>query len=701
MKPDVSIIIPTYNRSEFVQDALLSAARQSYQNCEILIIDDGSDSQCLSEIEAILNHAEIKGRARLVRQNHQGVCAARNLGVKEAVGNFIQFLDSDDLLHPKKIEIQKTILNADTTLAMCYSLDEYFLKTPGDLKTLWNVPSAEFHLDRFLWGDPVWCTGSPLWRREAFESIGGWPENLQIGFYDDWVLHIRAIVNKLNYVYVPLVLHYVRDHSLTRLSLSGKLVDLEKSKSQAAELVFANLKNRELTFSRKDALAALLLFSADTLLTAGFKQEGKKALEQASKYAGTAEIKFLSFMMKRISVSRLLYKMFSYPFRRLLRKRMFEKRGYWKLQKPAAINEPAESNIKLVLTDLTEKNSPRISVIICAHNGAAKLRSTLQSRLDQSLSNEFYEIVIVDNASTDDTRDYIKSLNEERQYPINYVYETQLGLHFARHAGARAAKGDLLVFTDDDASADPELLSCYIKAFERHPSMKAAGGPVLPQWESPPEDWLKEIIGKDYFFPALALLDLYKEFRLSPDGLFFGVNLAVKRNVLFSLGGFNPDSFGAMWLGDGESGLLRRLLEKGMHVGYVPDAKVYHHIPPERMTRKYLKRWSQNWGATEAYAKYSEGLPSTARLFVDLFSLMILRMPKISYIALKHRGKNDPLSIHRIMWAHCALEQMRYVWRLISSQQFRKFVTHKDWLNHPPTESLSGIDLAITASESK
>jgi glycosyltransferase involved in cell wall biosynthesis len=238
MKPEVSIIIPTYNRTDFVLDSLLSAAKQTFANCEILIIDDGSEREALSKIEEILQHPEIKSKARLIKQSHSGVCNARNKGIQEARGNYIQFLDSDDLLHPRKIEVQKTVLDSDSALDMCYSLDEFFKEKIGDVNLLWNIHSAEFHLDRFLWDDAVWSTGSPLWRRSSIEKIGGWPEELLFGFFDDWELHIRAICEGICYVYVPLVLYYVRDHGLPRISSHESKVILEKSKSDAARLAW-------------------------------------------------------------------------------------------------------------------------------------------------------------------------------------------------------------------------------------------------------------------------------------------------------------------------------------------------------------------------------------------------------------------------------------------------------------------------------
>src|SRR5207342_1548490 len=119
-------------------------------NCEILVVDDGSDPEPLAKIEELLKHPEMKTKARLIKQNHSGVCKARNRGIQEAAGEYIQFLDSDDLLHPKKIEVQKAVLESDPALDMCYSLNEFFEEKIGDVNLLWNIHSADFHLDRFL-----------------------------------------------------------------------------------------------------------------------------------------------------------------------------------------------------------------------------------------------------------------------------------------------------------------------------------------------------------------------------------------------------------------------------------------------------------------------------------------------------------------------------------------------------------------------
>ncbi len=133
--------------------------------------------------------------------------------------------------------------------------------------------------------------------------------------------------------------------------------------------------------------------------------------------------------------------------------------------------------------------------------------------------------------------------------------------------------------------------------------MAAAGGPVRPSWEKPREEWLERFMRGHKNFPIYSLMEPYEGFRLDAKGIFFGVNMAIRREVLFEAGGFNPEAFGDFWLGDGETGLNRKLWELAMFVGYVPGALVYHHIPSERMTVSYMRRRMANQGACDVYTR--------------------------------------------------------------------------------------------------
>ena len=324
----------------------------------------------------------------------------------------------------------------------------------------------------------------------------------------------------------------------------------------------------------------------------------------------------------------------------------------------------------------------QFSVIIPTLNRCDVLADALASVCTQSFPAEDYEIIVVDNGSTDGTRELIEQLNRDSGKPIRYIYEPQLGIHNARHAGARAAKGDILVFTDDDATFDPGWLQAYAKAFAEHSEMAAAGGPIRLVWEAPPPQWLLDFIGSARIFPLLGLMEPYNDFRLDANGFFFGGNMAIKRNVLFEVGGFNPEHFGDIILGDGESGLNRKLWERGMLIGYVPDAIVYHHIPPKKMTVEYLCRRQADGGAGDIYARFHHGIPHRLRLLRSAVGIVI-RKSKYWIAAFLFRGRTDPRSLHIQLHAGNTQSHLKYILRLILDKNLRQLVLKEDWLNDP------------------
>lgn len=325
------------------------------------------------------------------------------------------------------------------------------------------------------------------------------------------------------------------------------------------------------------------------------------------------------------------------------------------------------------------------SLVIPTHNRADSLRRTIESALAIEYPPHLLEILVVDNASTDATKAVTEEYLKLGTGPeVRYVPEPQLGLHHARHAGGRAAKGDIVLFTDDDATFAPEWVQAYANAFTAHPELAAAGGPVEPIWEQEPPEWLWIFMG-DYRdgFMVLSIWEPYQELQLEKGGFFFyGVNMVVRRAVLFRAGGFNPEAFGKAWLGDGETGLNRKLKELGEYVAYVPEARVYHHIPPGRMTVDYFCRRMSNEGACEIYAEYHKGMPSTKQLCRRAASILKHNW-RVWRAARLLRGRPEKASLGVQMEAARTRSQFAYVFRLIFSKRLRALVLKEDWLNHP------------------
>ncbi len=324
-----------------------------------------------------------------------------------------------------------------------------------------------------------------------------------------------------------------------------------------------------------------------------------------------------------------------------------------------------------------------LSIIIPTYRRPLVLLQALKSLQEQTL--ESFEILVVDNAADPEIEKMVTSFNQTALITAHYVPEPQLGLHNARHTGAIAAKGDILVYTDDDATFDINWLKAYSEAFLKHPEMVAAGGPVRPVWEVPPPQWLLAYIedcnhNNTKIFSILSLMEPYAEFRLDSQGFFFGVNMAIRRDVLFKVGGFNPECFGDIWLGDGESGLNRKLWEHNLPIGYVNTAIVYHHIPQSRMTINYFCRRMANEGACDMYSYYHKGIPNQLRLLTHIIQIAVRN--KFWIKSLLIRQQNDTPTVNRKLYRARSQSQIKYIFRLMIDESFKKMVLQQNWLEN-------------------
>ncbi|MCA1645028.1 MAG: glycosyltransferase [Chloroflexi bacterium] len=319
-----------------------------------------------------------------------------------------------------------------------------------------------------------------------------------------------------------------------------------------------------------------------------------------------------------------------------------------------------------------------LSLVVPTYNRSRVVLRCLESVQHQKLAD--FELLLVDNSPDAVLRARVDEFNRSARIPALYVPEPRLGLHNARHAGARAASGDVLVFTDDDAAFDPAWLAAYARCFAAHPDMAAAGGPIRPVWEAPPPAWLTALMHVNpTMFPVLSLLDLSPQFQLRRDGFFFGVNMAIRRAALFEAGGFNPEIFGDRWLGDGETGLNRKLWARGQMIGYVPDALVYHYVPPERMTVAYLRKRQANDGACDMYARFHDRMPSVVGLARAALAVVVDGARDWAAEPL-FRGRTDARALRVQMRAARARARLAYLMRLIADPGSRELVTQRSWL---------------------
>ncbi len=204
----VSVIIPTYNSSKYIREAIVSVLNQTYKNIEIIVIDDGSEDNTNDVLKDYIK----SGAIEYFYKKNQGQASARNFGIKKSRGEIIAFLDADDLWLPEKLE--KQIKKLQTTSAdICFTDVEVFGKTESAGKRFSQI--AEFHQGEILKSlirTNFLVNSSILMKRAVFEKIGFQNEKRIYRNIEDYDYWIRAALDGINFVYLPEALTQYRIH---------------------------------------------------------------------------------------------------------------------------------------------------------------------------------------------------------------------------------------------------------------------------------------------------------------------------------------------------------------------------------------------------------------------------------------------------------------------------------------------------------
>ncbi|GDZ92622.1 putative glycosyl transferase [Planktothrix agardhii CCAP 1459/11A] len=252
-----------------------------------------------------------------------------------------------------------------------------------------------------------------------------------------------------------------------------------------------------------------------------------------------------------------------------------------------------------------------ISAIICTHNREQYLGLAIDSLLQQYFTD--FEIIVVDNASTDGTRQVVESRLPNPK--LRYIHEPVTGLSVARNTGAKNSQSPIIAYLDDDAIATPQWLRVLYSAYENHPKLAIAGGKVTLIWPEgiTPPPWLSDNLAGN--LGAYNLGDQWVEIKnpgLTPRGL----NYSVRRSFLEKIGGFdvNLGRVGKRLLSNEELQMTELALQQGWQVAYIPEALVAHHVAPERVNRAWFMERGWWQGISECYREQLAGRDGMVQL---------------------------------------------------------------------------------------
>lgn len=240
-----------------------------------------------------------------------------------------------------------------------------------------------------------------------------------------------------------------------------------------------------------------------------------------------------------------------------------------------------------------------LTVIICTYNREKYIGNLLEALAKNDLPKSEYEIVLVDNNCTDHTHDICQTFAATHpDVQFRYVVETEQGLSAARNKGIREAKGDILVYVDDDALVDSDYLRIYAEHFATHPNTMAAGGPIEPMYETAAPDWMTP------YTKALLTgwLNYGNKVRTFPQGRFpGGGNAAYRKEVFDKVGLFNTalGRKGNGLMGSEEKDIFDKMHTLGMQVLYLPTPVLHHIIPQTKLEKPYFDKLTRQIGISE------------------------------------------------------------------------------------------------------
>lgn len=322
---------------------------------------------------------------------------------------------------------------------------------------------------------------------------------------------------------------------------------------------------------------------------------------------------------------------------------------------------------------------PTITVIIPTYNRATTLKQTLESIGRQSYPVERYEVVVVDNNSTDNTKEIVDQWAATSTVPTTYVLERRQGVHHARNTAAKRSSADILYYTDDDMVADRDLLRNLVVGFQLDPRVVCVGGSVLPLWQEQPPRWVHKLCRN----AILSLTDRTEFLVVAPDdpGI-YSCHEAIRREAFLATTGFNPENTKGVWIGDGETGLNRQLRSRGGRFAYVANSITHHIIPASRMTQSYLNARLANQGNADAYTAYRDRRYSNARLMINVLFHAARMLAAIWFSLVQALCQRDGWHITAASVSY-RQARMLYDVRLIWDGNWRSLVLRDDWLAEP------------------
>lgn len=274
-----------------------------------------------------------------------------------------------------------------------------------------------------------------------------------------------------------------------------------------------------------------------------------------------------------------------------------------------------------------EKRSTKvdISVIIPTLNRAVLLDQVLAAVLKQTFPQERFEVIIVDNGSTDNTAEICEKWQNQFLY-FRYLYDNHPGLHVGRNLGCMEAQSNILVYGDDDLFPSETWLEGMYRGLTETDAV-LVGGSILPKYEGNPPTFLKKFWqreGEVRMMIAFSCIIFPPQKQYVKPEYIFGCSFGVKKDIVVKAGGFHPDSMPEkyiMYRGDGETYISRYIKKNGLKALVLPEIFAEHLVSHSRMSEERIIQVGYRNGISETYTVLREA-SSYRRMLMSICSIM-------------------------------------------------------------------------------
>lgn len=635
----VSVIMPLYNGSKYMRDAIDSILGQTYRHLELIIVDDGStDNSGMIADE----YAKRDARVSVVHQPNRKLPAALNTGFALAKGEFLTWTSDDNVLKPDCLKKMVACLERHPGWDMVYANMD-IMGDDGQMlrNSTWYegyqyphgsehiyLPNHAYELNTYA---NNFIGGAFLYRKRVHHLLAGYsPWQFTREDYDYW-MQVNALLTLRHSDFKQPVYNY-RFHAQSLTSQDAGLKITSDRKYLMAfddfrrdfylmpmiwvinEVGESQCVNHLSDAIKKDVIKrGGIILSRETFNWLNLPRlflpvihlyvapglEGLPADLPADRYNSVLYPSSPSDMKQKTDSS-MLYLQCGNQANDSVKSPgnpdLFSSSDLGVLLDALDIHARSAhlKQIEKEISDSAERTK-KLSVVVCSYQRNQSLEDTIMSLARQTAVKQEFEVIVVDNnpgdSGLDETIEHIRHA-EFFQTPecLRVVHCPVLGLSFARNAGIAEARGEIILFLDDDAIADPDLVQRYLDAFASHNEMGVIGGHITlkrPEtinmvWKEGWERYWSQ------FITGYRELTKVKEWWEFP----WGANWSARRKALLQIGGFRGryGRHGNDFSG-GEEIIAASLIQQlGYSIGVLPQAHVLHQVDPSRFTLEHLRK---------------------------------------------------------------------------------------------------------------